>query len=269
MEKKPVGTGHFAGCDDSAALGTLCEFALVEHTGSRFDFDWHHAWHVDDGLAGMKRPAHRKKSPEARKFYSFGLVLIALGLYTLGWIIWPAPTDGVEFNIPAGPLPGAPDSEGFASLADYHLEISWPRWVRRGQAGYLRLRLTDQDLLPPKGVEATQVVLVEPQLFPLQVDPPGAIQSNLGDDQTLTLNWAVSGDQRGIYPGKLITAFAFFDEAETELITIPVAVVDLEIEVIALWGLTSPILIWFGLVCLVLGAGLFVLGKSFKIGERY
>jgi hypothetical protein len=210
----------------------------------------------------MKKPLVRSKHHRLSQFlYSLSLVFLGIGLFSLGWAVWAVPLDGIQFNIPAGALPGAPGEDRFDSLSDYSLEVSWPRWVRRGESGVLHLRLTDLDPLPPAEMNASQVMLAEPALYPLRVDPPGEVQANLGDDQTMLLTWAVTGDQRGDYAGKLYVSFGFFDDAEDALITVPVAVVDLHIQVIELWGLQPGMVIWFGLVSLVLWGALFVLGR--------
>jgi hypothetical protein len=210
----------------------------------------------------MKRPLVRSKSHRLSQFlYSLSLVFLGIGLFSLGWAVWPPPMDVVQFNIPPGPLPGAPGDGGFSSLSDYSLEISWQRWVRRGESGVLQLRLTDMDPLPQAERDASQVLLAEPALYPLRVEPPGEVQANLGDDQTMLLTWAVNGDERGTYGGKLYVSFGFFDDAEDALIAIPVAVLDLDIQVIELWGLAPGLVIWFGLVSLVLWGGMFVLGR--------
>ena len=42
----------------------------------------------------------------------------------------------------------------------------------------------------------------------------------------------------------------------------PVAVVDIDLTVSALWGLESQLSLWFGLVALVLWGALFILGRT-------
>jgi len=183
-------------------------------------------------------------------------------MFALGWKVFPSPVDGVHINIPAGALPGAPEGDGFVSLSEYSLKITWPRWIRRGETGLLRLSLTDLDPAPAALVDSTQIVMVEPALFPLQVDPMGEIQVSMGDDQTLQLLWKVKGEQSGKYAGKLYISFGFFDEPGHALMAIPVAVVDVNLRVIELRALSSGLLIWVGLLSLVLAFGLFILGKA-------
>ncbi|MFU8826275.1 MAG: hypothetical protein ACNA70_02165 [Brevefilum sp.] len=209
----------------------------------------------------MKKLIRSKHRRLSQFLYSLSLVFLGLGLFSLGWAVWPAPTDAVMFNIPDGLLPGAPAGEAFASLSAYTLEISWPAWVRKGERGVLSLRLTDQDPLPAGLADESQVVLAEPVLYPLHVDPPGGVQASLGDDQTLELTWAVSGETAGDYAGKLYVSFGFFDDAEDALISVPVTVVDLQVRVIELWGLASGLVIWLGFVSLVLWGALFVSGR--------
>ncbi len=216
----------------------------------------------------MKRNQRGKVQRLSQFLYGLSLIFLALGLFILGWAVWPVQTDAVQFNIPAGVLPGAPEGNALASLSAYELNISWPRWMRQGEPGLIHLQLVDQDQEPlPEGVErAAQVVLVEPAIFPLQVEPPGGVQANLGDDQDLTLSWQVEGQERGSYPGKIFVSFGFYDQDLAELVTVPVAVVDLHIKVIGLWGLAPGLVIWFGLVSLVVWGALFLLGRM--VGVR-
>lgn len=195
--------------------------------------------------------------------YGLSLFFFALGLLNLGWAVWPAPTDGVQFEIPAGALPGAPEGEVFTSLSAYALNVSWPRWLRRGESGMIHLRLTDldQEPLPAGNDRVAQVVLAEPALYPLQVSPSGGMQAALGDDQELLLTWEVVGAERGSFPGKLYLSFGFYDQALADLVAVPVAVVDIDIRVVGLWGLDAGLAIWFGIVSLALWGALFLLGR--------
>jgi hypothetical protein len=195
--------------------------------------------------------------------YTFSLAFLAFGLFNLAWVVWPPPTDAVQVTIPAGILPAAPEGTAFASPADYALNISWPRWMRRGESGTLHLVLTDLDHRPlPAGTERqAQVVLAEPALYPLRVDPPGGVQATLGDDQDLLLAWEVTGEQQGSFPGKIYVSFGFYDEGADGLVTVPVVVVDLHIQVVSLWGLGAGFAIGMGIVGLVLWGALFILGR--------
>jgi len=223
----------------------------------------------------MKHTIRRTSNRFSQFLYLLSLACLILGLFILGWAVWPAPTDAVQFNIPAGPLPGAPEGFDFPSLSDYALNISWPRWIRRDEVGLIHLRLTDlvQEPLPGNAVRGTQIVLVEPALYPLLITPAGSVQANLGDDQELLLTWEVTGTSRGDFPGKMYVSFGFLGEAfptdeepQEELVAVPVAVVDLHIRVIGLWGWDSGLVIWFGLLSLVFWGVLFILGRV--IAER-
>lgn len=205
-----------------------------------------------------------KPSPRfSQILYTLSLAFLAFGLFNLGWVVWPAPTDAVQIMIPAGILPAAPEGVSFSSLSEYALNISWPRWVRILENGTLHLVLTDQDHNPRVTDQAqlAQVILVEPDLYPLRLDPLGGVQATLGDDQQLLLTWEVVGEQQGSIPGKIYVSFGFYDEASDALIAVPVAVVDLHIQVVALWGRGAGFAIAMGVVSLVLWAVFFVLGR--------
>ena len=211
----------------------------------------------------MKRDQRRKGQGLSQFLYGLSLIFLFLGLFNLGWAVWPPPMHAAQFNIPTGVLPGGPEGMALASLSAYELNISWPRWMRQGEPGLIYMQLVDLDREPlSEGVErAAQVVLVEPALYPLQVEPPGGVQANLGDDQDLTLSWQVVSPEQGAFPGKLFVSFGFYDEDQAELVEVPVAVVDLNIQVIGLWGLPSGLMIWFGMVSLVLWGALFLFGR--------
>ena len=55
--------------------------------------------------------------------------------------------------------------------------------------------------------------------------------------------------------------FAFYDEEQAALVTVPVVVVDVATRVDALWGLEANLVLWLGFVGLVLWGALFVIGR--------
>jgi hypothetical protein len=190
------------------------------------------------------------------------LVFLAFGLFAIGWAVWPAPMDAVSMTIPEGVLPGAPAGEGHASLSEYVLNISWPRWQRLGE-GYrnIKLFLDDPEL---DRVRPVQVVIAEANLVALPIEPTGGIQTNLGAGQDMTILWAVPGNQVGEFPGEVILSFGFFDDSSAEMIAVPVAVVDFEIKVISLFGLEHRLVLWLAFVSLVLWGALFVSGRGLQ-----
>jgi hypothetical protein len=123
--------------------------------------------------------------------------------------------------------------------------------------------LTDlnHEPLPAEVERQAQVVLAEPALYPMRLDPLGGVQATLGDDQQLLLAWEVTGEQQGSFPGKIYVSFGFYDEEIDDLVDVPVAVVDTHIQVVALWGSGAGSAIWIGLVSLLLWGALFVLGR--------
>jgi hypothetical protein len=205
-----------------------------------------------------------KRSPRfSQILYTLSLAVLVFGLFNLAWAVWPSPTDAVQIAIPAGILPAAPEGKVFASLSEYALNVSWTRWLRQGESGTLHLVLTDLEHEPlPTGTERqAQVVLAEPAVYPLRVDPLGGVQATLGDDQQLLLAWEVAGEQQGSFPGKIYVSFGFYDEETDALVSVPVVVVDINIQVVTLWGRGAGFAIGLGIVSLVLWGVLFVLGR--------
>ena len=210
----------------------------------------------------MKRKLGKQRSWLSRVLYILSLVLLGFGLVNLGWAVWPAPTDARTFTIPGGMLPGAPSGKTYASLADYELQVSWSRWTRAGEDGQLVVALSEVETYAEEALtRETQVVLIEPSLIGLPIDPPGRMQVNLGPGQALQQRWTVDGAIAGEYPGKLVVSFGFYDEVLGDLVPVPVAVVDFSIEVVALWGLARGLVLWLGVVGLVLWGALFILGR--------
>lgn len=210
----------------------------------------------------MRRNAKARGGWLSQFLFVLSLIFLGLGLFSLGWAVWPAPTAGVQIAIPAGVLAGAPAGTTYASLADYTLNVSWPRWIRAGETGTIVVALSAVETGELQAVDrAAQVVLVEPEILALPVDPPGRMQASLASGQSLNLNWQVEGILTGQYPGKLNVSFGFYDETLAELVPVPVAVVDMSIRVRALWGIEASLVIWFGVVGLVLWGTLFVLGR--------
>ncbi|MFW5714499.1 MAG: hypothetical protein ACOCYU_07495 [Brevefilum sp.] len=214
-------------------------------------------------MAGLRQQgSQNRRRWFSHLLYVLSLILLGFGLVSLGWAVWPVPTDARTFTIPAGTLPGTPSGETFSSLADYVLQVSWSRWIRAGEAGEILLTLSEVDSTEDKVLEReTQVVLVEPTVASLPVKPPGRTQVNLGPGQDMRQTWTVQGAIAGEYPGKLVVSFGFYDTALNEIVPVPVAVVDMTIQVVTLWGLARGLVLWLGLVGLVLWGALFILGR--------
>jgi hypothetical protein len=210
------------------------------------------------GVAGMKRSLRF-----SQVLYTLSLAFLGFGLFNLAWAVWPPPTDAIQITIPAGSLPAAPEGMPFISLSEYALNISWPVWLRQEESGTLHLVLTNLDhtTRTVEQNQSTQVILAEPALYPMQIDPLGGIQAILGNDQELLLAWEVASEQQGSYPGKIFVSFGFYDEPIEDLVTVPVAVVDIHIQVVTLWGRGAGFAIGLGVVSLVLWGVLFVSGR--------
>jgi len=214
-------------------------------------------------MAGVKRDTPQKGAQFGQLLFVLSLVFLSVSLFNLGWSVWPMPTQSVQFAIPAGIMAGAPAGETYASLSDYNLSISWPQRLRAGELGIIAVKLSGvgEENVSQSIDRVAQVVLVEPAMVGLPVNPPGSVQANLDETQNLALNWEVTGLQTGYYPGKMYISFGFYDETLAELVPVPVAVVDLSIRVTALWGLETGLVLWFGVVGLVLWGALFILGR--------
>jgi hypothetical protein len=168
----------------------------------------------------------------------------------------------VQFTIPAGPLPGAPSGTTYASLAEYVLNVSWPAWIRAGEAGTITLHLTEVEGAAGEAVERpAQVILAEPVIPGVAMEPEGRSQANLAAGQALTLTWEVAGEVPGVYEGKLYVSFGFYDDALGELVPVPVAVVDLAFQVRSLYGLEARLVLWVGLAGVALWGALFIAGR--------
>jgi len=199
--------------------------------------------------------------------FTLSLAFLAFGLLNLGWYTWPTSTDALQLTIPKGTLAGAPAGTTYASFSDYSLAISWPRWQRIGKEGFLKVTLTEIISIDVQNQESqsNQVILIEPSLAGMVIDPPGKMQANLALGQTLEMTWALQGDLKGEYPGKVLVSFGFFDESLMELVSVPVAVVDISVRVTSLWGANPQLALWFGAVGLVFWGALFVLGRFSQV----
>ena len=200
--------------------------------------------------------------------FALSLLFLLFGLLNLGWVVWPAPVDAVEIIFPKGILSGAPQGKDFASLSTYWLQVSWPRWMRSSSVGKIHAVLTDiDDPAAEMPDQPAQVVLIEPVIPGLLVSPAGQAQAALADLQELALSWEVKAPETGEYPGKVKISFGFFDTEIDELQPVPVAVVDVQIRVIDLWGLAQGMAIWFGMVSLALWGVLLIAGRMVQ-GEQ-
>lgn len=193
--------------------------------------------------------------------FGLSLLFLLLGLMILGWGVWPESSDSAQLTIPAGVLPAAPEGQDYASQAEYSLTVDWPIWMRKGEQADLSVSLMETSGTGLEGREA-QVVLIEPVLSGLTLEPPGLVQANLSDGQNLVESWEIDAAAEGEFVGKVYVSFGFFDLEADALVTVPVAVMDIDLTISALWGLDAPLALWFGLVALALWGALFILGRT-------
>ena len=209
----------------------------------------------------MKRGLHERGGWVSQVFFVMSLLSLGMGLFLLGWAVWPVPTDGVEIPISKGILPGAPSGTDYASLADYTLNLSWPRWLRVGDEGEIILTITSEaGTQEEEAEEDVQIVVGEPYITGLALSPPAATQASLNPGNDMGMAWKVSSDMSGEYPGKVMLSFGFYYE-EDGLYLVPVAVVDTLIIITDLWGMGSGLALWLGLVGLMMWGGFFLLGR--------
>ncbi len=107
--------------------------------------------------------------------------------------------------------------------------------------------------------------MVEVDISRLPLAPSGLTQHNMAPGTDLQTSRIVTAVQTGEFPGKALVSFGFFDEEMNELVPVPVAVVDFEIDVRSLWGLEHGIVIWLGFVGLVLGGVMFLLQRYVQV----
>ncbi len=213
-----------------------------------------------------------RKSSKSRRLgqflYVLSLLFLAFGLFSIGWVVWPVPREAVTITLPAGVLPGAPVGATFASLVDYTLNITWPRWLRAGEDGTIWITLSEDEVNVVEGDDRpVQIVLAESILGSLSIEPSGQQQASMGAGQNLELKWAVSGSSSGVFPGEVIVSFGFYDQDLSELVPVPVAVVDIEVNVIRFLGMKSQMGIWLGLIGLAFWGALFLFGRFIQTKE--
>jgi hypothetical protein len=215
---------------------------------------------IDCGF-DMKRGLHERGGWVSHVLFVMSLLSLGMGLFLLGWAVWPVPTDGVQIPISKGILPGAPSGTDYASLADYTLNLSWPRWLRVGDEGEITLTLTSTEQIDDSEEGEVQIVVGEPVRIGLTLTPPAATQASLAPGSDMLMTWKIFSDQSGEYPGKVIVSFGFYDELSNELALVPVVVVDTFIIISALWGMRTGLTMWLGLVGVMLWGVFFLLGR--------
>jgi hypothetical protein len=212
-----------------------------------------------------KQKKYKQQKALSQVLFGLSLLFLLLALTILAWAVWPNSSDSAQLSIPAGPLPGAPEGSGFSSQAAYTLTLDWPDWLRKGQAGELRASLEEENA--PEGREP-QVVLIEPALVGLALDPPGLVQANPAAGQDLVETWQFDTRTAGDFSGKVYVSFGFYDKEQEELIAVPVAVVDIALRITSVWGLSNQLALWIGLVALAFWGALFILGRVVRGDAR-
>ena len=204
----------------------------------------------------------RSRSGLSKLLFTLSLGCLVFGLVSLAWAVWPTSEDAAQFTIEAGVLPGAPTGTTYAALTDYTLSLNWPTWLRSGDTGTLRVILAESG--EDDAVTAdrpVQTIVIEPVISSMPIDPAGRVQASVAAGNDLDLTWELTGGEEGDYEGKVAVSFAFYDEEQEALVTVPVVVVDVATRVDALWGLQANLVLWLGFVGLVLWGALFVVGR--------
>jgi len=210
----------------------------------------------------MKRDFPQHKGWVSQTLFVMSLISLGMGLFLLGWAVWPVPTDGVQIPISKGTLPGAPSGSDYASLTDYQLNLSWPRWLRVSDEGEIALTLAGAETVQSdSNDDEVQIVVGEPLMIGLTLSPPAATQGSLAPGNDMAMTWDVSSNTSGEYHGKVMVSFSFYDETRDQLELVPVAVTDTLIIITSLWGMGSGLAMWFGLVGLMLWGVCFLLGR--------
>jgi hypothetical protein len=214
-------------------------------------------------MAKIRSGKPKKRGWLSQVLFTLSLIFLVFGLFQLGWAVWPSARDAVQIIIPGGVLPGAPSGETFTSLADYTLNLSWPRWIRSGQDERILMSIMEvaDEKNPQIAEREAQIILVEPVIANLSLTPPGRMQTSIAAGQNIEMSWDVEGEMAGEFTGKVYVAFGFYDDVLAEVVPVPVAVVDISIRVVSLWGLSANLAIWLGFVSLVLWGALFILGR--------
>ncbi len=198
----------------------------------------------------------------SRLLFALSLFFLAFGLVSLGWAMWPTSQSALVLTIPSGVLPGAPAGTVYASPFESILTVTWPRRVRLGQTGPLWVDVTPSDPTVSEAVkEDLQVILVEPVLPGIKLDPPGLVQGNLSADQPLSFAWTLEPLEKGTFFGKVYISFGFYEEATDEMKAVPVAVVDFDVQAVSLWGLEANLVLWLGVIGLVFWGACFIIGR--------
>lgn len=218
----------------------------------------------------MNKTSRKVKYSIHPGWLAVSLVCLFVSLFLLTWSLWSSPSDSAEIFIPEGFLPVTHDDARFKSQSDYSVAVSWSRWIRRGESGAIKLYLKDlsHNNISGDQSQTVQILSVEPVLHYFSIDPPGALQVTIGDEQDLALEWSVKAERQGSFLGKVYLSFVFFDDINTSLVTLPVAVLDFNIDVIDLWGMPSSFTKWLGFSFLFLWGIFLLLAKKSVLKTR-
>lgn len=176
------------------------------------------------------------------------LCLILAGIL-LTWRLIPGPRQLHTQVLPAGSFAIADSGQTYVSEFPIDLKLSYPSKIKASEKNEIMLQLSVHS--DEASVDYAQPVVAELSAPRLLLEPHGTIQAVLDNAHKITMEWQVTSSLTGIYPANLWVSL-IFENPSDQSETAPVLALDLEIEVVRLWGMDAKTVTWLGLFALLL-----------------
>ncbi len=179
------------------------------------------------------------------------IVLLSVSFGMIGWSAWsPAAAQDRVFIKPENMTLPAPTDPQPVVLESRILSTLWPRSVRLGDSGLVRLEFTldpsSRELdggAPAPNVYDTHNVLVEARLeLPgMDINPPGLASQPLLPGQDVSFTWQALPRAEGDFAGQVWLYLRFVPRTAGVEQQVPIAVKPVQVQAVSLWGLPAGV----------------------------
>ena len=194
-----------------------------------------------------------------------GFAFLVLAAIFLSWRLIPAKDMQKILTIPAGILPGSPTGQTLSLQQELEIKATYPATIRAGEKDTLRLQVLPLQQPGFDVASDSQKYSLSAELTMLAMlqTPQGSISSAFDPRRSSDFSWELTSQESGMRQGSLWVSLHPISDSGTE-VEVPLVAWDIEIEVVRLWGMSSPTVTWLAMLLLLAWGGMMVLGVKLE-----
>ncbi len=198
-----------------------------------------------------------------------GFIFLIISARFLAWRLIPASEISHAITIPAGELSGSPESAPQSINHELELRVTYPSKIRAGEEATLRL-----DLIPETNIISRDepfnnnpAIAAELSMINMSLSPQSTVSTAYSVDQPKSFTWELTAPDSGSRQGSLWVTMQFTPN-EGSKVEVPLAVWEINLGIIRLWGMNSTQVTWLAMLALLIWGGMMVLGVKLEQTDR-